>query len=74
MKDSKENFENMFKHWADRRGSAEDDRALLKAIAFEFFAFGHDLAVMRIHEQATQAARDIPLNLLDEEKRFQYGL
>ncbi len=74
MKDSKTYFESFFEHWAKDRGTTEADAPLLRAMAFEFFAFGHDIAVSRIHEKAVTAVREIPAEFIADDKRFQFGL
>jgi hypothetical protein len=74
MKNKIEKFDAMFKGWADDRGSTEADRPALRAIAFEFFAFGNDTAVLGFHTQAQAAAWEIPKALLDPRNRFQYNV
>lgn len=74
MKNPEELFKAMFADWIKRRGSTEADEPLLRAVAWEFFAFGHDTAVLNHFEKAQTAAREIPTAILDENRRFLNGL
>ena len=75
VKSAPDIFERYLEHWLDRRGTTGDaERAVIRAVAWEFFNLGHDAAVMRIHATQAEAARGILGELLDEQNRMDFGL